>query len=285
MWDFDRGAPPASAGERSPDHRAQAASAGHGLGGHFEVSYTVPSRCAEELRAGSADIGIIPAIAYATIPELAILPDVAIAARGPVRSILLVSRKPLEQIRTVAADTSSRSSVALAQVLFQKFLGGEREFAPMEPHLEAMLRACDAALLIGDPALRIPQEHPGYMLFDLGELWRRFTGLPFVFAFWAVRAAALRDAPAGLDVLQVFRDSRDHGLEPDNLKQTARLWAPRVGIPEADAHNYLSKHIHYYLDDECLSGLELFYRHAHACGLIAQVPELRFAGMASCSFR
>src|SRR5581483_3525893 len=193
MWDFEHGRPAAEGDTLSAED--------------FEISYTIPSRCAEALRAGSADIGIIPAVTYATIPDLVILPDAAIAAKGPVRSILLVSKTPLEQITTLAADTSSRSSVALADVLFRKFLGGARQFTPMAPDLDAMLRRCDAALLIGDPALRVnsasispagasrPQtSSPDYHLFDLAELWRQHTGKPFVFAFWAVRMTALADA-------------------------------------------------------------------------------------------
>ncbi len=107
----------------------------------FEISYTLPSACAAALAANEADIGIIPAITYAEIPGLVILPNIAIAAKDHVRSILLISRKPLEEIHTVAADTSSRTSVALAQVLFAKFLEGPRQFTPHAPNLEQMLAA------------------------------------------------------------------------------------------------------------------------------------------------
>ena len=148
MWDFDHGEVP---GAGAKPHVAA----------NLEISYTVPSRCAWELATGAADIGIIPAITYATQPDLAILPDVAIAARGPVRSILLISKVPMEEIRTVAADSSSRTSVMLAEVLFRKFLGGRREFQEMDPNLESMLLGHDAALLIGDSALRIPPARLG----------------------------------------------------------------------------------------------------------------------------
>src|ERR1700675_276643 len=125
----------------------------HGdAGTDFEISYTVPSACAAALRSGVADIGIIPAAAYTTIPDLVIIPDVAIAARHPVRSILLVSKVPVEKVRTVALDTSSMTSVALTQILFARWLGGARSYQAMPPNLDAMLGACDAALLIGDPA-------------------------------------------------------------------------------------------------------------------------------------
>ena len=271
MWDFEHGRPP----NGSPIEA--------GLAGDFEVSYTVPAQCAEELRGGTADIGIIPAIAYATIPGLVILPDAVIAAKGPVRSILLVSKVPREEVRTVAADTSSRSSVALAQVLFAKFWGGSRPLTPMEPRLEEMLRACDAGLLIGDPALTVDRTR--YHVVDLAEEWNRLTGRPFVFAFWAARLPALPEVRGELDIAAVFRQSRDHGLEPQNVAQIARQWARRVGMSEAEVAAYLTRHVHYTLDAECLQGLELFFQYAVECGVIAEGPELRFLGRAACLAR
>src|SRR5208283_3879656 len=175
----------------------------------FEISYTLPSACARALQAGTADIGIIPAAAYAQIPRLMVLPGVAIASRRPVRSILLVSRVPVEKIRSVALDTSSMTSVALTKVLFEKWLGGGRTFTPMAPDLEQMLAEHDAGLLIGDPALKVDRSR--YHTLDLAEEWIRHTGMPFVFAFWAVRSESLRDADPALDLAAVFRDSRDHG--------------------------------------------------------------------------
>src|SRR3979490_995304 len=128
----------------------------HGQAGRqFDISYTIPSACARALEVGAADIGIIPAAAYALIPGLKILPDVAIASRRAVRSILLVSKVPVEKIQTVALDTSSMTSVALTKILFEKWLGGGRMFTPMAPDIDAMLAAHDAGLLIGDPALQI----------------------------------------------------------------------------------------------------------------------------------
>jgi chorismate dehydratase len=264
MWDFEQGKVPASSEVK--------------IAGNLEIAYTVPSRCARELARGGADIGIIPAITYASVPNLAILPDVAIAARGPVRSILLVSKVPQEKIRSVATDSSSRTSVALAEVLFRNFLGGQREFQEMEPDLEPMLRQHDAALLIGDSALRIPLQGSGYEVYDLAEMWRRYTGHSFVFAFWAIRMLALQEADREQDVAQIFRESRDHGLEPENVEQIARLWAPHLGISELEIRNYLTQNIHYFFDDDACRGLELFYRYAAECGLIAAAPPLRFLG-------
>src|ERR1019366_2147675 len=205
MWDFEH------------------AEAGAELVANYDISYTIPSACAEALRAGTADIGIIPAAAYTTVPDLVIIPDVAIATRRAVRSILLVgkrsvdplskqslseepaskeplskgplSREPLskeqwlKQVRTVALDTSSLTSVALAKILFAKWLGGARDYAAMAPDLDAMLGACDAALLIGDPALQVDRTR--YFTLDLAEEWVARTGKSFVFAFWAIRQQAL----------------------------------------------------------------------------------------------
>lgn len=261
MWDFEHPAP--------GDHRLQ---------DQFEINYTVPSQCAAELSAGTADIGIIPSITYATIPGLAILPDVAIAAKNAVRSILLVLNKPIEQVRTVALDTSSRTSVVLTQILFAKYFPGPsaREYVAMDPDLGEMLGSCDAALLIGDSALQVDRSR--YSSLDLAEEWRRFTGKPFVFAFWAVRMAALTGGGRGYELSEIFSRSRDHGLEPQNLEVIAREWAPRLNLTPADVKGYLGDNIHYTLDPENTEGLELFYRYAAELGLIPEAPALRLLG-------
>jgi chorismate dehydratase len=243
----------------------------------FSMEYTLPSACAAALAANQADIGIIPAVTYAEIPGLVILPNIAIASKDWVRSILLVSKKPMEEIRTVAADTSSRTSVALTQVLFTKFFGGPRELTPHPPQLEAMLRDNDAALLIGDPALQVPADASPY-IYDLAHIWREKTGLSFVFAFWAVRLDALNRKPDELSLKKVFQTSRDHGLEPQNLDLIAKEWAPKLGLSEDDIRSYLTGNIHYYLDRENHAGLKLFLLYSHEIGLIPSVPELRFLG-------
>ena len=251
MWDFEHGE----------------------AGKQFNISYTIPSRCAAELDEGTADIGIIPSFAYAKIPKLRILPGIAIASKRPVRSILLVSKKPIEEIQSVALDQSSLTSVALVGILFQKYWRGRpRKFTSHAPNLDSMLLASDAALLIGDPALRVDRSR--YKTWDLAEEWIAFTGKPFVFAFWAVREDAQRNSQ--LDLAAIFQESRDHGLEPAHVMQIAQAWAPKLGISEEDARVYLTSNIHYFLDDDCLDGLQLFYQYAHQCGLLPAVPELRF---------
>ena len=251
MWDFEHGS----------------------ASSEFKISYTVPSQCAAELARGTADIGIIPAAAYATIPNLVIIPGVAIASKQPVRSILLVSNKPLENIRTVALDNSSLTSVALTRVLFEKFWGGERTFTSAAPDLDSMLASNDAALLIGDPALKVDRSR--YQTWDLAEEWIRFTGKPFVFAFWAVREEALNNT--ALDLTAVFNQSRDHGLQSNNLEQIVRTWSPKLGITEQAGRDYLTRSIHFHLDDDCLDGLRLFYAYAHRYGVLPRAPQLQFA--------
>jgi chorismate dehydratase len=252
MWDFEHG-------------RA---------GSDFEISYTVPSQCATALRAGSADIGIIPAAAYTTVPDLAILPGVAIASRRPVRSILLVSKAPLERIRTVALDTSSMTSVALIKVLFARWWGEGRVFTPMAPEIETMLQEHDAGLVIGDPALQIDRSR--YVTYDLAEEWIRFTGKPFVFAFWAVRQAAMKEASPSLDLPLIFQTSREHGLLSSSINQISAEWAPRLALTEASVKSYLTESIYYALDPSCVEGMQLFYRYAEECGALPAAPELNF---------
>jgi len=251
MWDFDHG----------------------NTGSEFDISYTLPSACARALEAGAADIGIIPAAAYAQLPDLMVLPGVAIASRRPVRSILLVSKVPVDKIRSVALDTSSLTSAALTKILFEKWLGGGRTFASMAPNIEEMLAHHDAGLVIGDPALQIDRSR--YLTLDLAEEWKARTGKSFVFAFWAIRKAALagRDGAA---IAQLFKKSRDHGLSPKNLETIAQEWAPRLGLTVETIRVYLTRNVHYYLDPPCLEGLELYYRLAEEVGALPRAPALRF---------
>ena len=259
MWDFEHGNSPARSA--------------------FDISYTIPSLCAASLREGSADIGIIPAAAYTSIPDLAILPGVAIASRRAVRSILLVSKVPLEKIRSVALDTSSMTSVALLKVLFAKWWGSGRTFTAMAPDIEQMLKVNDAGLVIGDPALQIDRSQ--YLTYDLAEEWIRLTGKPFVFAFWAIRQAALNDAPRDLDLATVFQESRNHGLLPISLDIIAREWAPRLALSREEVKSYLTENIHYSLDPDCTDGMRLFYQLARECGALPSVPPLSFLDAAN----
>jgi chorismate dehydratase len=251
MWDFEHGE----------------------AGTDFDISYTIPSACARAVAEGAADVGVIPAAAYTITPDLAIIPNVAIAARRAVRSILLVSRTPIEQARTVALDTSSMTSVALTKILFAKWLGGARDYSVMTPNLDAMLATSDAALLIGDPALQVDRTR--YTTLDLAEEWIAHTGKPFVFAFWAIRRQALagRDAAA---IKETFKQSRDHGLQAEHLEAIAQEWAPRLGLTLEVVRTYLLHNIHYFLDPPGLEGLKLFYDLGAEIGALPPAPDLHF---------
>jgi chorismate dehydratase len=254
MWDFENG------------------DSAEALKQHFEFSYTIPSKCADELKAGTADIGIIPVAAYTTIPDLVIIPDVAIASKNKVRSILLVSKVPLEKIRNVATDHSSRTSAALLQIFLKKFVGVDAGFTPQKPDLKEMLRWHDAGMLIGDAALEA--QTAGRYVYDLAEEWRRWTFLPFVFAFWAVRKAALAGLSAGLNLARVFQDSRDHGLQ--HVPEIGSDWSGRLNLKAETIRDYLTENIDYSLDKENLQGLKLFYRYAAECNVLPPAPELQF---------
>jgi chorismate dehydratase len=254
MWDFEQG-------ETARE-----------LERHFDVTYTIPSRCAEQLRAGSADIGIIPVAAYTTIPGLVVVPEVAIAAKDAVRSILLISKVPVEKIRSVATDDASRTSAALVEIFLRKFVGIAPGFSRQQPALKEMLKWHDAGLLIGDPALQARTE--GYYVYDLAEQWRRWTGRPFVFAFWAVRQRALAEVRPQIDIARVFQQSRDHGLQ--HLPEIVSAWSPRLGLPEKLVSNYLAENVDYSLDAENLEGLRLFFRYAAEYEVLPAAPEIRF---------
>jgi len=254
MWDFENGETAAR------------------LRQSFEISYTIPSLCAEQLKEGSADIGIIPVAAYTMIPDLVIVPDVAIAAKNKVRSILLVSKVSIDKIRSVATDDSSRTSAALVEIYLRKFVGLDPGFTRQKPDLKEMLQWHDAALLIGDPALQARTD--GYFVYDLAEEWKRWTGRPFVFAFWAVRKAALEGRSAEPNIAQVFQQSRDNGLT--RIPEIAAAWSPRLGLSVQLISEYLTQNVDYFLDQENLEGLQLFLRYGAECGVLPPVPELQF---------
>lgn len=165
------------------------------------------------------------------------------------------------------------TSVALVKILFAKWLGGAREYEDMAPELDTMLAKCDAALLIGDPALQVNRTR--YVTLDLGEEWCARTGKSFVFAYWAIRKQALAGRN-GTAIAEVFQKSRDHGLSPKNLEAIVQEWAPRLSLTVEAVRVYLAHNIHYYLDPPCLEGLKLFYRLAAEIGTLPRAPGLHF---------
>ena len=241
----------------------------HGLEGdpRFALVRDVPARIAEMLHAGEVDLGMIPSVEYAA-GDYAIVPGIAIASRGPVRSVNLFHRRPVASLRRVALDASSRTSVALAKILLRERLGHDPEYLTMGPPVEDMLASADAALVIGDPALYFRGEADRL---DLGEEWRARTGLPFVFAFWAGRSGAV-DEGGVARLQQALREGQ--AAFANIAAQYNGLGAGRGAESEA----YLRRNIVYDLGEEELSGLREFYRRARNLGLIGGVPELRFHG-------
>jgi chorismate dehydratase len=229
------------------------------------------------LAAGTADLGLIPIAALATTPGLRILPGSTIASKGRVRSLLLVRRasQPIAGLRSVAADTASRTTVTYARILFHKWGNPAVPFLPMAADLDSMLEKADAAIVIGDPALYALEERSNrfertgeeLVYHDLAHEWRSLTGLPFVSAVWA--AAPLNKAlPSPLDkeVLEDLNQSRIHGLQ--NIDALAAEWSRKIPISEATIRAYLTTNIHYDLDEECIEGMRGFFRMAEETGTL-----------------
>ena len=232
----------------------------------FQVEFMLPSECADALREGKADAGIIPSIEYQRIPDLKIVPNLSVSSSGPVRSVLLISRVSVEKVRSVALDTSSRTSVCLVQILLRRHYQISPSFTPHAPDLQGMLQKCDAALMIGDPALAA--DFPGLRVYDLADEWRAMTGLPFVFAMWAVRADA-----ATPDLVQPFQEAAAFSMS--HLDEIVRAESVRTKLPEWLVRAYLTQNIDFTLGDRNLAGLMIFYTLAFELGLTerAKPPE------------
>jgi chorismate dehydratase len=263
------------------------------LRGKYDLSFTVPSQCAEQLRSGKADVAIIPAIEYQRIDDLVILPDMAIASKKQVRSLLIVAKKPIEQVKSFALDGSSRSTQTLTRILCAEKWKIAPQFFEAPPDLGAMLEQADAALLIGDPALRIAvgiekDSWPGaegqtlyqaalgitsselLYVYDVVGEWRSLTGLPAVLAVWAAR----RDI-ATPEVTADFLASRDFGLSriPEICFDAAR----DLELPQRTLESYLRHNIDFSLDEENRRGLQSYLDHAEKLGLIPQAKPIEWA--------
>lgn len=230
-------------------------------------SFHPPAKVAELLARGSLDVGLIPAIEVQRIPGLRILPDLCIAATHEVRSVLLVLRKPMAEVCTVALDSNSRTSAALVRILLADRYGITPTYVEARPELESMLADADAALLIGDPALSVDRER--YEILDLAWEWRQLTGLPCVFAVWAVApGVTLPDLPF------YFKSSLRYGLA--SMSTIVREAAAEMGLSSADVERYLTQNLSYFLRAEEIAALEEYYRRAHAHGLIDEPKPLAF---------
>jgi len=264
------------------------------LAGKYDLSFTVPSQCAEAMRTGAADIAIIPAIEYQRIPGLVVLPDLAIASQNRVRSLLIVSSKPIEQVRSIALDRSSRSTQAFTRILAARHWKIDPEFFETEPDLSAMLGKADAAMLIGDPALRIsiaierkstvgpqgraicPATALGitsaeiFHVYDVVGEWRKFSSLPAVMAVWAAKPEVVTP-----EVLADFSASRNFGLA--QLAAISLKAAQELALPQQALESYLRHNIDFSLGEENRRGLERYFLEAAELGLIPLDKKITWA--------
>jgi chorismate dehydratase len=262
--------------------------------GKYDLFFTVPSQCAEDLRLGRADVAIIPAIEYQRIPGLAILPDMAIASKNEVRSLLIIATKPIEQVSRFALDRSSRSTQALTRILCAEKWKITPEFFDALPDLSEMMQQADAALLIGDPALRVAvgiekDSWPGVQgqticqaatlgitnsdllyIYDVAGEWRSLTGLPAVLAVWAVKRELTTP-----EVTADFIASRDFGLA--HIGDISYEAAQDLELPQRTLESYLRNNIDFSLDPENRRGLELYFGHAARLGLIPKAKPIEWA--------
>ena len=268
------------------------------LAGKYDLSFTVPSQCAEALRTGAADIAIIPAIEYQRISNLVVLPDLAIGAQNCVRSLLIAAKKPIEQVRSIALDCSSRSTQALTRILAEEHWKIAPEFFETEPDLRAMLEKADAAMIIGDPALRISiaieKESAANQqgravcqaatlgmtsteilhIYDMVGEWRRFSSLPAVMAVWAARPEVITP-----EVLSDFAASRNFGMT--QIAAICLEAARELELPQPALESYLRHNIDFSLGEENRRGLERYFHEAAKLGLIARDKKIVWAAAAN----
>jgi len=234
----------------------------------FEVIPSAPSVCADQLARGEADIGLIPSIEYQRIANLAIIPGISISSFEKVRSLLLIKPREKKEIRSVALDTSSRTTAALTRILLYETRGLRPEFVPHPPDLEKMLACCDAALLIGDAALQIDPDD--YDTIDLVEEWRLWRKKPFVCAVWACR----KDVGFPPDLVETFHAAKEWGLQ--RFPEIAAGYAKSLNLPVKFLEDYLKQNINFDLGPEHIEGLRQFHRLAKKHGLIEDIRPLEF---------
>lgn len=225
----------------------------------FALRFDPPSKCAALLHEGSIDVGMIPSIEYVRGRGYHAVPDIAIVSEGPVASVAMFTTKPIADIRTVAADISSRTSNALLRVLCREKFNIAPEFIPMPPRPDEMLRRCDAALVIGDAALFFDHEAARVEKVDLGTEWTAMNGLPFVWAFWAGRPGVLESAH-----IDELVQARDAGVAASDTVAAAYCGPGREDV----GRRYLRDNIRYDWGPRELEGLRAFYELSSRNGIV-----------------
>ncbi len=227
-----------------------------------------PAKCAAMLKENLVDAALTPVVEYQRIRETLIVPNVCVAAKKQVQSVILVTKgADLKSAESIALDVSSKTSVALTQIIFREFFDKAPAFVAHESDVEKMLETTDVALLIGDPALRVDRQK--YRVFDIVELWREFTGGGFVFAFWLANRNAV-ETVGQID----FAAARDEGLQ--KIPEILDFYQKDVALERADFEKYLTESICYSMDDELFAGLQLFYQLAHKHRLIENIKPISF---------
>jgi chorismate dehydratase len=235
------------------------------------LRFDVPSKCAELLHDEAIDVGMIPSIEYLRgASSYAIAAGMGIISDGPVASVAVFSPRPIDEVRTIAVDTSSRTSTGLLRVLCREAFGAEPEFVPMPPSVDAMLARCDAALVIGDPALYLDHRAAGLLKTDLGECWTTLTRLPFVWAFWAGRPAALSTA-----VVAALVRARDEGVAASDAIADVYCGPERAALGRV----YLRDNIRDTLDERAAAGLQKYYELAARHDVIDAARAPAFVGL------
>jgi len=232
--------------------------------GLFDLEFRFPSECADRLASGEADIGIVPSFEL-TRQKLEILPGTGIACHGPVRSILLISKRPAAEIRSLALDSSSRTSVELARVILDRKYSCRPVFSSPAPDLDAMLSHADAALIIGDPALRIDPAGLPYHVYDLGAEWFEMTGLPMVFAVWAARPGF-----AGPEAADAFLASCRFGL--DRMDEIVQVESAARGFSPDLVRDYFERNVVNELAARDYEGMNRFLAEAAGASAVRFDP-------------
>ena len=235
--------------------------------GRYDLEFATPANCADAVRQRKADIGIIPCVEYHRMERMEILSGISIASKREVKSVLLLSKVPIEKVQNISVDNSSRTSAALLRVLMRKFHSRWINIVPAYPRPEEMLKRADAALVIGDVALTCNRS--ALEVYDLAAEWRKFTGLPFVFALWV----GPEEGRLGR-YRQDFEDSCSYGLA--HVDEIAAEYAPKLNLTPAAVKTYLTENIDYSLDEENRKGLRLFSKLAREAGIIPVERELHF---------
>ena len=232
------------------------------------VTDAAPARCADLLARGEVEAALVPIIEYQRIPDVRVVPGVCVGSHSAVRSVVLVSKyDDLKEVRRVALDASSRTSQALVKIIFREFLEFEPQWETSSPDINAMMKDNDAALLIGDPAMKVSL--PDVHVFDLASLWRRFTDTGFVFAMWMARAGAV-EAVREID----FSGARDEGLA--QVEQIISQYETELPLPRDEIREYLTENITFRLDESLQNGMRLYFELALKHRLIDKNKPLAF---------